>query len=101
MNYNNKVMNRGWYKGHGIYIGRPSKWGNPYRIGDKGMNRKEVVAAHKRRLWQQIKDGEVTLEELAELDGKLLLCWCAPKACHGDTLVKAAAWAVSELAKKG
>ena len=26
------------------------------------------------------------LEKLPELKGKVLGCWCAPEACHGDIL---------------
>lgn len=67
-----------------IYIGRPSKWGNPYVIGPNGT-REQVVALY--REW--IKTSEL-LYELDELRGKVLGCWCTPLACHGDVLVELA-----------
>ena len=80
----------------GVYIGRPSRWGNPYRIGTDGT-REEVIEAYRQRLWADVQAGRVTVEDLSELDGRMLVCWCAPRACHGDVLVKAAAWATNEL----
>lgn len=54
------------WDGETIYIGRKSvawnlpcsKWHNPYTV-DK-----------------------------AELEGKTLACWCHPKNCHGDVLIR-------------
>ena len=66
-----------------IYLGRPSKWGNPFTIGKDGT-REEVV--DKYREW--IKTQPQLLAALPELDGKTLGCWCAPKACHGDVLAE-------------
>ena len=68
-----------------VYIGRPSKWGNPFTIGVDG-NRSEVI--QKYRIW--IKDQPDLLNELSELEGKTLGCWCSPKACHGDVLFEMA-----------
>lgn len=74
-----------------VYIGRPSKWGNPFKIGVHG-NREEVVKKY--RMWL---DGEIsapngstppTRDEIRrELKGKVLGCWCRPKLCHGDVIV--------------
>jgi hypothetical protein len=66
-----------------VYIGRPSKWGNPFIIGRDGT-RKEVVSKY--RKW--ILNQPHLLESLSELKGKTLGCWCAPSACHGDVLVE-------------
>lgn len=77
-----------------VYIGRPSVLGNPYAIGKHGT-RDEVcelyaawladkVAAKDRkvvgelnRIWKKAKVGKV-----------YLVCWCAPKRCHGDEIKK-------------
>ena len=75
---------------------RRTKWGNPYRIG--AATREEVIERYRRRLWQRIREGDVSLEALAGLDGKTLACWCHPKPCHCNVLARAAAWAVSVLA---
>jgi hypothetical protein len=65
-----------------VYIGRPSKWGNPFRIGPDG-NRSEVLHKYALYLLQQPD----LLAALPELRGKVLGCWCAPLPCHGDILV--------------
>lgn len=66
-----------------VYIGRPSKWGNPFLIGKDG-DRDEVI--RKYREW--ILSQPALLRDLRELRGKVLGCWCRPKACHGDVLVE-------------
>lgn len=81
-----------------VYVGRGSIWGNPFVIGQHG-NRDEVCDKHRLHLWQQIKQGDITLAELAALHGKDLVCFCAPMRCHGNTIQKAAAWAFTQLIK--
>ena len=76
-----------------VNIMRGGPWGNPFEIGKDGT-REEVVEKHKRWLWERIKSDPEFCERLMELDGKDLCCCCAPKACHGDTLAKAARWLV-------
>ena len=66
---------------YNIYIGRPSKWGNPYVIGIDG-NREEVIKKY--RIYIIDKFGEEKIRE--ELKGKILGCWCYPLPCHGDVL---------------
>jgi len=65
-----------------VYIGRPSKWGNPFRIGEDG-NRMEVI----RRYEEYIRSNPSLLSDLDELRGKILGCYCAPLPCHGDVLI--------------
>lgn len=67
-----------------IYIGRPSKWGNPFRIGRDGT-RAEVLDTY--ILWF-IQPGQAALRAAcrAELKGKKLACFCTPLPCHGDVL---------------
>ena len=68
-----------------VYIGRPSKWGNPFVIGADG-SRAEVISKYERMLMTS-----PTLQAaLHELKGKDLVCWCSPQACHGDVLLKLA-----------
>jgi len=64
-----------------VYIGRPSKWGNPFSIGKHGT-RSEVIKQYKAYILRTPK----LLAALPELRGKTLGCWCSPKACHGDVL---------------
>ena len=65
-----------------VYIGRPSKWGNPFEIGKHG-DRQAVIAQY--RAW--VCDQPELLAALPELRGRDLVCWCAPLACHGDVLL--------------
>lgn len=64
-----------------VYIGRGSKWGNPYRIGVDG-NRDDVIGKY--RWW--IAEQPFLLDALGELRGKRLGCYCKPERCHGDVL---------------
>lgn len=90
-----------------VYIGRGPKWGNDFSHKEgttaryRVATREEAIACYRRHLWRRIKAGEISLAELAELDGKTLGCWCAPKPCHGDVLAAAAEWAARQLGDAG
>lgn len=64
-----------------VYIGRPSKWGNPFKIGRDGT-REEVISKYE----AYVMSRPDLIEALEELQGKTLGCWCKPQACHGDIL---------------
>ena len=64
-----------------VYVGRPTKWGNPFVVGRDGV-RGECVELH--RAW--IVNQPELLAQLWQLRGKDLVCWCAPAACHAETL---------------
>ena len=82
-----------------IYIGRGSKWGNPFIMGKDG-NRDDVCEKFNIYLKEQIRIGIFRLEDLASLYGKNLVCFCAPERCHGHSLEKAAAWAYNKLKQR-
>jgi hypothetical protein len=69
---------------HDVYIGRPSKFGNPFVVGVDG-DRDEVIAKHAEWIYTQ---PELMAAIKTELQGKRLACWCRPKkkSCHGDIL---------------
>jgi hypothetical protein len=69
-----------------VYVGRPSKWGNPYQIGISGT-RAEVIQMYKEDLEDALNANPHYLEELR---GKDLVCWCAPLPCHADVLLELA-----------
>ena len=75
-----------------VYIGRPSKWGNPYSHQEgtlaefKVETREEAVQKFK----EYLLNNKELMESLPELKGKILGCWCAPKSCHGDILLEMA-----------
>ena len=66
-----------------IYIGRGSKWGNPFIIGRDGT-REEVVTKYEKYIREDIN----LMASLWELKDKDLVCFCAPLQCHGDILIK-------------
>ena len=74
-----------------VYVGRPSKWGNPFKIGRDGEGQ-EVVDCY-RRFYAALNDDARHILNLEELRGQDLVCWCAPLPCHADVLL--------ELANKG
>ena len=59
--------------------------GNPFRIGIDG-DRTAVIAKYE--CWLRYQHH--LLRALDELRGHDLLCFCAPKACHGDLLLRLA-----------
>ncbi len=69
-----------------VYIGRPSKFGNPFAIGRDGT-RDEVIEKFER--WLAGKPDLIAAVK-RELKGKDLMCWCAPLRCHGDVLARIA-----------
>lgn len=78
------VLNKRFHyePGGSIYIGRPSKWGNPFIIGRDG-SREEVVAKYR----EYVLASPQLLADLEELRGHDLVCYCAPLPCHGDVLL--------------
>ena len=66
-----------------IYIGRPSKWGNPFVIGKDGT-RKEVIDKYRVYLFK----NDYLLSCIDELEDKILGCYCKPLLCHGDVLIE-------------
>ena len=65
-----------------VYVGRPTKWGNPFVLGRDG-DRATVIARY--RTWL-LAQPDLVAAARRELAGKHLICWCAPCACHGDVL---------------
>ena len=92
------VVNRR-YEAYDVYIGRPSRWGNPFsHVGlpdDRMGSRYRTVRVKTRdeaieRYREWIQTQPQLLAALHELRGKRLGCWCAPKRCHGEILAELA-----------
>lgn len=66
-----------------VNIMRPSKWGNPFKIGRDG-NRGDVIAKY--AIWLR-SNTELIEQAKQELKGKDLVCCCAPLGCHGHILL--------------
>lgn len=69
-----------------VYIGRnvvyvgvsASKWANPFSVKTHGLEKcLELYEEHVR---------SNLYDDLKELNGKTLGCWCKPQSCHGDVL---------------
>lgn len=69
-----------------VYVGRGSKWGNPFKIGPDGT-RDEVIEKYRQWLLQQPD----LMAEIYTLNGKVLGCWCWPQHCHAEVLLEIAA----------
>lgn len=69
-----------------VYVGRPSPFGNPFVIGRDG-SREEVVRKYEAWLMAQ---PDLVARAKEELVGRDLVCWCAPRACHADILMRIA-----------
>ena len=78
-----------------IYVGRPTKWGNPYKVSET-LSREQAVDAYRMYI-QHYAATEPSEVELNELRGKDLACWCPlvdkdgnPVPCHADVLLEIA-----------
>ena len=101
-----RVLNKhhGQMPADAIYVGRPSKWANPFKLPNfYGGQSKETKLALREaviRLYRDYLDKRPELKEAArrELKGKDLVCWCHnwdgigtnPMYCHADVLLEVA-----------
>ncbi len=82
-----------------IYVGRGTKWGNPFRVGFDGHAQQCV------KKFSQLTKGVINtrtaasismqraypIKDIEELRGKNLSCFCkAGKPCHADILIRLA-----------
>ena len=99
---------KGWRKPEGaVVVARPSKWGNPFRVGDcieagfaSDEQQARVVVVHAFADWlrgDRWADGSGPhadkrhldyLASIPELRGHDLACWCPlDQPCHADVLL--------------
>ncbi len=64
-----------------VYVGRGSQWGNPFRISF-AQTREQVI--------ERFRCETLPTLDVRPLIGKSLICYCAPRPCHGDLLLEAA-----------
>jgi len=73
-----------------VYVGRPTKYGNPYKVTSfslkiKGMDRENAIRMYGLWLSQKLIEDPHFLDSLK---GKDLACWCPlDKPCHADVLL--------------
>jgi hypothetical protein len=73
-----------------VYVGRPTKWGNPYRPG-RFTPAQWCVFQFEKLLLANQKSSERFRLPIAELRGKDLACWCPlDQPCHADVLLEIA-----------
>lgn len=61
---------------------KESKWKNPFTV--KKYGRDECLKMYE----EYIRKTPALYDNLDELIGKELGCWCHPEMCHGDILIK-------------
>ena len=91
---------KGWRMPDGAaYVGRPTKWGNPFVVGDRVTMKPwcwsvEIVSdrEHAVGLFREYAEVTVWIQALiGDLRGKDLACWCAVGSpCHADVLLELA-----------
>ena len=64
-----------------IYVGRPSKWGNPFKLSNN--SRHSAINKFK----NFFKNSQLK-NDIDELVGYKLFCHCSPKPCHADYLIE-------------
>ena len=74
-----------------VYIGRPSIFSNPFKIGPDG-GREMVIEKFKVYFLDKIEKDENFRQAVLQLRGKRLGCFCAPELCHGNVIAE---WADS------
>lgn len=80
-----------------VYVGRPTKWGNPFKVGTwtdvDGGQQAVYNAARATRLFREYF-GCYT-KDLETIRGRDLVCWCPlDQPCHADVLLE---WANREV----
>lgn len=87
-----RVANKDRGEEFDVYIGRGTKWGNPYAVGfgqvpgEEADNREEAIRKYAYDFSRGLLGDKNFMTDLAKLQGKRLGCHCKPRACHGDVL---------------
>lgn len=88
-----------------LYIGRAnpthhlpaSALANPFSGNPQAyaIHSKDPIADYRKWLWGKIQEGDTAvLQALAAIqEDTALVCWCKPRPCHGDIIIKAWQWA--------
>lgn len=77
-----------------IYVGRPTKYGNPFKVGDVNPEDGDPMSAEDavgRYIDHFHRHPELKAAARRELAGHDLACWCRPGSpCHADILLRVA-----------
>jgi len=85
---------KGWRMPAGaVYVGRPTKWGNPYVVNAL-QDAAKATDAYRWLLtttYLHLDAIRPAIEDLPELTGRDLACWCPlDQPCHADVLLEIA-----------
>jgi Domain of unknown function (DUF4326) len=83
-----RQRSRGWRQPiNAIYVGRPTKWGNPHKVETGHHPAEEAVMLYRRDL--NAGSLPFTIDDVRrELKGRDLVCWCKlDSLCHADVLL--------------
>ena len=70
-----------------VYIGRPSVFGNPWRV-EREFERPKAVRFYFWYFYARLDMDPDFRRAVEGLRGKVLACWCAPRPCHGDVIAR-------------
>jgi len=89
-----EIKNKRTYNGPGEYVGRPSILGNPLPIirNNPEFTREKVIEKYRIWLINMYQTNQAVRNELHRLAGikdLILICWCAPLACHAEIIREA------------
>ncbi len=82
-----------------VYVGRPSKWGNPMTVKElKRLFPNDTQTELQEKAVNWFREYITTpfgkplelMNQISELKGKDLVCWCSPLPCHADILLELA-----------
>lgn len=73
-----------------VYIGRPGPFGNPFPLKEPAntSSRTQSIEKFRKYFVERLHDDKEFYDMVKSLDGKTLVCYCAPRACHGDIIVE-------------
>lgn len=96
-----RVISKHWAlegeKETAFYVGRGSPLGNPFKVKPHGPHeRGETIPLYEQHLRERISAGDPNVraelnriyQHAREHDETLLMCYCAPRACHADIIKK-------------
>ena len=69
-----------------IPIDRRTIFGNPFFIGIDG-NREDVIEKYRKQFYKKLITDKF-YQEVCQLKGCILGCWCTPLPCHGDVIIE-------------
>lgn len=85
---------KGWrMPANTVYVGRPTKYGNPYSPRGNSRNIFAAVPPDNKTAVRWYREAAVKLpaSSFADIRGKNLCCWCAlDQPCHADVLLEIA-----------